>query len=164
MNIAPGFNRDFAFEAWPWFEDEIFKKVRDDAEGLANYDAKLDISGFDIDGRMIQIAQENALEIGLDDIIQFKQMRLQDFRSEKLDGVLISNPPYGERLGDETAAYQLYEEMGETFKPLETWSKYIITSDLEFEKHYGAKATKKRKLYNGRLRTDLYQYFGKRIK
>ncbi|MDN5578939.1 MAG: class I SAM-dependent RNA methyltransferase, partial [Lactococcus raffinolactis] len=164
MNIAPGFNRDFAFEAWPWFEEEIFKKVRDDAEGLANYDAKLDISGFDIDGRMIQIAQENALEIGLDDIIQFKQMRLQDFRSEKLDGVLISNPPYGERLGDETAAYQLYEEMGETFKPLETWSKYIITSDLEFEKHYGAKATKKRKLYNGRLRTDLYQYFGKRIK
>ena len=156
MNIAPGFNRDFAFEAWPWFEEEIFKKVRDDA--------KLDISGFDIDGRMIQIAQENALEIGLDDIIQFKQMRLQDFRSEKLDGVLISNPPYGERLGDETAAYQLYEEMGETFKPLETWSKYIITSDLEFEKHYGAKATKKRKLYNGRLRTDLYQYFGKRIK
>ncbi len=164
MNIAPGFNRDFAFEAWPWFEDEIFKKVRDDAESKANYDAELDISGFDIDGRMIQIAQENALEIGLDDIIHFKQMRLQDFHSDKLDGVLISNPPYGERLGDETAAYQLYEEMGETFKPLETWSKYIITSDLEFEKHYGAKATKKRKLYNGRLRTDLYQYFGKRIK
>ena len=164
MNIAPGFNRDFAFEAWPWFEDEIFKKVRDDAESKANYDAELDISGFDVDGRMIQIAQENALEIGLDDIIHFKQMRLQDFHSDKLDGVLISNPPYGERLGDETAAYQLYEEMGETFKPLETWSKYIITSDLAFEKHYGAKATKKRKLYNGRLRTDLYQYFGKRIK
>lgn len=164
MNIAPGFNRDFAFEAWPWFESEIFKKVRDDAEALANYDADLDISGYDIDGRMVQIAQENALEIGLDGIIKFKQMRLQDFRTQQLDGVLISNPPYGERLGDEVAAYELYREMGETFKPLETWSKYFITSDLEFEKHYGAKATKKRKLYNGRLRTDLYQYFGKRIK
>lgn len=164
MNIAPGFNRDFAFEAWPWFEDEIFQKVRDEAETQANYEAELDISGFDIDGRMIQIAQENALEIGLDGFIHFKQMRLQDFRSDKLDGVLISNPPYGERLGDEDMAHQLYKEMGETFKPLETWSKYIITSDLEFEQHYGAKATKKRKLYSGRLRTDLYQYFGKRIK
>ncbi|MDR1605902.1 MAG: class I SAM-dependent RNA methyltransferase [Streptococcaceae bacterium] len=164
MNIAPGFNREFAFEAWPWFEADIFKKVRDDAEAQADYDAVLDISGFDIDGKMIQIAQENALEIGLDGLIQFKQMRLQDFRTDKLDGVLIANPPYGERLGDEAAAHQLYQEMGQTFKPLETWSKYIITSDLDFEKHYGAKATKKRKLYNGRLRTDLYQYFGKRIK
>ena len=91
-------------------------------------------------------------------------MRLQDFHTEKLDGVLVSNPPYGERLGDEAAAFQLYQEMGETFKPLETWSKYILTSDLAFEAHYGSKATKKRKLYNGRLRTDLYQYFGKRIK
>ena len=113
---------------------------------------------------MIKIAQENALEIGLDGIVSFKQMRLQDFHTEKLDGVLVSNPPYGERLGDEAAAFQLYQEMGETFKPLETWSKYILTSDLAFEAHYGSKATKKRKLYNGRLRTDLYQYFGKRIK
>ncbi|GFH39915.1 THUMP domain-containing class I SAM-dependent RNA methyltransferase [Lactococcus insecticola] len=164
MNIAPGFNRDFAFEAWPWFEDEIFQEVRDHAEAQANYDAELDISGFDIDGKMIAIAKENALEIGLDGIVNFKQMRLQDFQTEKLDGVLVSNPPYGERLGDEEMAYQLYKEMGETFAPLETWSKYIITSDLMFEEHFGRKATKKRKLYNGRLRTDLYQYFGKRIK
>ncbi|HCN73991.1 THUMP domain-containing class I SAM-dependent RNA methyltransferase [Pseudolactococcus plantarum] len=164
MNIAPGFNRDFAFEAWPWFESEIFEKVCEQAESQANYDAVLDISGFDVDGRMIKIAQENALEIGLDGIVSFKQMRLQDFHTEKLDGVLVSNPPYGERLGDEAAAFQLYQEMGETFKPLETWSKYILTSDLAFEAHYGSKATKKRKLYNGRLRTDLYQYFGKRIK
>lgn len=164
MNIAPGFNREFAFESWPWFESDIFQKVCEVAESQANYDAELDISGFDIDGRMISIAQENALEIGLDGIVKFKQMRLQDFHTDKLDGVLVSNPPYGERLGDETEALQLYQEMGETFKPLETWSKYILTSDLAFEAHYGSKATKKRKLYNGRLRTDLYQYFGKRIK
>jgi putative N6-adenine-specific DNA methylase len=164
MNIAPGINRTFLFETWPWFEDQYMEEAVAQAEEVADYDAKLDISGFDIDGSMIEIAKQNALEAGVHDAITFKQMRLQDFRTDKLDGVLVSNPPYGERLSDPESVYRLYGEMGQVYAPLETWSKYFLTSDLLFEEHYGAKASKKRKLYNGTLRTDLYQYFGKRIK
>lgn len=164
LNMAPGMNRPFAFTAWPWFDEEILKQEKALAQKQVRKDLELDIQGFDIDGKMIEIAKHNALAAGLSDVIKYKQMRLQDFRTDKLDGVLVSNPPYGVRLEDEEAVAALYGEMGKTFAPLETWSKYILTSDVAFEKHYGAKATKKRKLYNGTLRTDLYMYFGKRMK
>ncbi|CCI63284.1 THUMP domain-containing class I SAM-dependent RNA methyltransferase [Streptococcus dysgalactiae] len=164
MNIAPGFNRSFAFEEWSWVDKEIIQKVRDEAEQEARYDAELDISGFDIDSRMIEIAKSNAEEAGLSDVITFKQMRLQDFRTDKVNGVIISNPPYGERLLDDKAVDILYNEMGQTFAPLKTWSKFILTSDEQFEKKYGQTADKKRKLYNGTLRVDLYQFYGERIK
>ena len=122
-NIAPGFNRDFACEAWDWFDAAVFDKVRSAADEAADYDIELDIAGSDINGRMIEIAQ---------------------------------------RLGEEEQVRILYREMGEVFRPLKTWSKYILTSDLAFEEFYGAKATKKRKLYNGAIRTDLFQYWGER--
>ena len=158
-NIAPGFNRDFACEAWDWFDAAVFDKVRSAA---ADYDIELDIAGSDINGRMIEIAQANAEEIGLGDSIQFKQQAVKDFKTEKDYGVIVANPPYGERLGEEEQVRVLYREMGEVFRPLKTWSKYILTSDLAFEEFYGAKATKKRKLYNGAIRTDLFQYWGER--
>ena len=96
--------------------------------------------------------------------IHFKQMRLQDLKTDKTNGVIISNPPYGERLLDDEAIVTLYREMGQTFAPLETWSKFILTSDEQFEVRYGQQADKKRKLYNGTLKVDLYQFFGKRVK
>lgn len=161
-NIAPGFNRDFACEAWDWFDSEVFDKVRSAADEAADYDIELDIAGSDINGRMIEIAQANAEEIGLGDSIQFKQQAVKDFKTEKDYGVIVANPPYGERLGEEEQVRVLYREMGEVFRPLKTWSKYILTSDLAFEEFYGAKATKKRKLYNGAIRTDLFQYWGER--
>ncbi|HEP1516379.1 N6-adenine-specific DNA methylase [Streptococcus pyogenes] len=164
MNIAPGFNRSFAFEEWSWVDKDMVQQVRDDAEQEANYEIELDISGFDIDGRMIEIAKSNAEEAGLSDVITFKQMRLQDFRTDKINGVVISNPPYGERLLDDKAIDILYNEMGQTFAPLKTWSKFILTSDELFELKYGQKADKKRKLYNGTLKVDLYQFYGERIK
>ena len=161
-NIAPGFNRDFACEAWDWFDAAVFDKVRSAADEAADYDIELDIAGSDINGRMIEIAQANAEEIGLGDSIQFKQQAVKDFKTEKDYGVIVANPPYGERLGEEEQVRILYREMGEVFRPLKTWSKYILTSDLAFEEFYGAKATKKRKLYNGAIRTDLFQYWGER--
>lgn len=164
MNIAPGFNRDFAFEAWPWVDQSQVQKVRDEAESKANYDIDLDISGFDLDGRMVEIARKNAEEAGLGDVIKLEQMRLQDLKTDKINGVIISNPPYGERLLDDKAVDILYNEMGQTFAPLKTWSKFILTSDEGFEKKYGSQADKKRKLYNGTLKVDLYQYYGERVR
>ena len=164
MNIAPGFNRDFAFEAWNWVDADLVQQVRDEAEAKADYDIELDISGFDIDGRMIEIAKKNAQEAGLADVIKLKQMRLQDLKTDKINGVIISNPPYGERLLDDKAVDILYNEMGQTFAPLKTWSKFILTSDEQFERKYGSQADKKRKLYNGTLRVDLYQFYGERVK
>ncbi|MCH4168776.1 MAG: class I SAM-dependent RNA methyltransferase [Streptococcaceae bacterium] len=164
MNIAPGFNRDFACEKWDWIKQDVFEQVRDEADAQADYEVELDILGCDVDGRMIEAAKANATEAGLPDVIKFKQMRLQDFKTEKEYGVLISNPPYGDRLLSEAEVTQLYQEMGEVYRPLTTWSKYILTSDLDFEKKYGSRATKKRKLYNGALRVDLYQYWGQRPK
>ena len=164
MNIAPGFNRDFAFEAWNWVGKDLVQSVRDEADSKANYDVALDIMGCDIDSRMVEIAKANAREAGLEDVVKFKQMRLQDLKTDKINGVIISNPPYGERLLDDKAVDILYNEMGQTFAPLKTWSKFILTSDEQFESKYGMKADKKRKLYNGTLRVDLYQYFGERVR
>ena len=111
---------------------------------------------------MIEIAQKNAIAAGVDKSITFKQLAVKDFKTTKEYGVIVANPPYGERLSDAEGVHRLYREMGDVYRPLETWSKYILTSDLEFEKYYGQKATKRRKLYNGTLRTDLFQYWGRR--
>jgi putative N6-adenine-specific DNA methylase len=162
QNIAPGFNREFVSENWPWIPSSVWDEVRLEAEDLANYDQPLDITGSDIDHRLVKIAQENAFEAGLGDLISFKQMRVQDFTTPKQYGVIVGNPPYGERLGEKGAVQKMYHEMGQAFADLETWSVYILTSDEEFETHYGKKTTKKRKLFNGFIKTDYYQYWGKR--
>ena len=162
QNIAPGFNRDFLCEEWDWMSAEMWDEERAKADEAADYDAELDILAFDIDAKMIEIARENAEGAGLSHAIQFKQMQLADFRTDKEYGVMISNPPYGDRMSDTEHVHQLYRQMGEVFRLLDTWSKYIITSDLDFEEYYGEKATKKRKLYNGAIRTDYFQYWGKR--
>lgn len=142
-NIAPGFNREFACESWDWFSQEIMENVRSAAEEKADYDIELDITGSDINGRMIEIAKANAEEIGLGSSITFKQQAVKDFKTDKEYGVIVANPPYGERLGEEETVRKLYKEMGDVFRPLKTWSKYILTSDLAFEEFYGQKATKK---------------------
>ncbi|MBD3948184.1 class I SAM-dependent RNA methyltransferase [Tuanshanicoccus lijuaniae] len=160
-NIAPGFNRSFAAEEWTMLNPEVWQEVRDEAESLANYDIELDLLGTDIDHRMIDIAKQNALEAGVADSITFKQMQLSDYVPDKEYGILISNPPYGDRLLDEEKVHELYRQMGEVYRNMPTWSKYILTSDEAFETYYGEKATKKRKLYNGALKVDYYQYWSK---
>ncbi|MGQ7373353.1 THUMP domain-containing class I SAM-dependent RNA methyltransferase [Streptococcus suis] len=163
-NIAPGLKRDFAFEEWPWVDNQLVADLRKEAQVAIKTDVVLDIAGSDIDTRMIEIAKKNAFAAGVDQDIVFKQMRVQDLRTDKINGVIISNPPYGERLLDDDAIITLYREMGQTLEPLNTWSKFILTSDEQFEKRFGKLADKKRKLYNGTLKVDLYQFFGQRVK
>jgi putative N6-adenine-specific DNA methylase len=162
QNIAPGFNRDFLSEEWPWMSASIWEKAREEAEDLANYDQVLDIAGHDIDHRMVKVAEQNAFEAGLGDLIQFKQMQVRDFTTPKEYGIIIGNPPYGERLSDRPSVEKMYAEMGEAFSKLDTWSIYMLTSHEQFEQYYGKKATKKRKLFNGFIKTDYYQYWGPR--
>lgn len=163
-NIAPGLKRNFAFEDWDWVDKDIIKQARERAQAAIKKDIDLDISGYDIDGSMIEIAKENAVQAGVQDIVNFKQMAVKDFKTDKINGVIVANPPYGERLSDKEHVHQLYQQMGKLYQPLTSWSKYILTSDLQFEQFYGTKATKRRKLYNGSLRTDFFQYWGKKIR
>ena len=163
-NIAPGLKRNFAFENWDWVDKDIIKQAREQAQAAIKKDIDLDISGYDIDGSMIEIAKENAVQAGVQDIVNFKQLAVKDFKTDKINGVIVANPPYGERLSDKEHVHQLYQQMGKLYQPLTSWSKYILTSDLQFEQFYGTKATKRRKLYNGSLRTDFFQYWGKKIR
>ncbi|MCQ4116931.1 class I SAM-dependent RNA methyltransferase [Ligilactobacillus sp. MP3] len=163
-NIAPGLKRNFAFENWDWVDKDIVKQAREQAQAAIKKDVDLDISGYDIDGSMIEIAKENTVQAGVQDIVNFKQMAVKDFKTDKINGVIVANPPYGERLSDKEHVHQLYQQMGKLYQPLTSWSKYILTSDLQFEQFYGTKATKRRKLYNGSLRTDFFQYWGKKIR
>lgn len=160
-NIAPGLQRQFTFENFGFFDQPVLQTVKDEAMDQADFDRELDIQASDINGDMIEMAKLNAQQAGLLHSIQFKQLAVKDFSTTKENGVIVANPPYGKRLNDQAMVRQLYAEMGQAFAPLTTWSKYILTSDMGFEKAYGSKATKRRKLYNGTIRTDLFQYWGK---
>lgn len=162
QNIAPGFNRDFHSEDWSWMPKTIWDDVRNEAEDLADYDQKLEIIGSDIDHKMIQIAEQNAFESGFADIISFKQMQASDFSTNLTDGVMIGNPPYGERIGEIEEIEKVISDLGHTMETYPSWSVYMLSSMENFENLYGRKATKKRKLFNGFIRTDYYQFWGKR--
>ncbi|TSI09078.1 class I SAM-dependent RNA methyltransferase [Lysinibacillus sp. BW-2-10] len=162
QNIAPGYNREFISEDWTWMKAKIWEDARNEADDLAKYDEPLEIIGSDIDHRMVSIAQENALEAGFADLITFKQMQATDFTTKFTDGVIISNPPYGERIGEKEEIEKVIREIGQIMKNYPTWSVYMLSSMENFEELYGKKATKKRKLFNGFIRTDLYQYWGQK--
>lgn len=160
-NIAPGLNREFTGEKWDLVNDytDVWSKTRLEAKEAINHDIELQLFGSDIDGRMIEIARDNAKKAGVADSIEFKQMQLSDYRPTKEFGILISNPPYGDRMLSEEAVQNIYRQMGELYETMPTWSKYIITSDHKFEEFYGKKATKKRKLYNGPIQVTYYQFW-----
>lgn len=162
QNIAPGFNRDFHSEAWAWMPQKIWDDVRIEAEDLANYDQHLEIIGSDIDHKMIQIAEQNSFESGFADLISFKQMQASDFSTDLMDGVMIGNPPYGERIGEIEEIEKAISDLGHMMEKYPSWSVYMLSSMENFENLYGRKATKKRKLFNGFIRTDYYQFWGKR--
>lgn len=164
QQIAPGYNREFSSEHWPWMDQSVWDRVREEAEDLAKYDQPLDIRGFDVDPRMIKVAQQNAVEAGFMDIIEWEQGDIQDLTLEGINGVLVGNPPYGERLGEIEEAEELTSILGSIMEKYPSWSVYMLSSLENFEAMYGKKATKKRKLFNGFIRTDLYQYWGQRHK
>ncbi|WP_163969823.1 THUMP domain-containing class I SAM-dependent RNA methyltransferase [Oceanobacillus halotolerans] len=164
QNIAPGFNREFASEEWEIIKQKDWEMALEEVEDKANYDQKIDIRGSDIDHKLIQIASDNAIEAGLGDLIEWKQMRVQDLTIKEENGYIIANPPYGQRLGDKEEIGQIYHDFGNIMKEHPSWSVYILTAFESFESTYGQKATKKRKLFNGFIRADYYQYFGQKIK
>ena len=161
-NIAPGLDRNFASEEWPRVKKEYWSEARKEAFQAIDNRSKLHILGCDTDRRSILRARDNAANLGLDEDIAFfiKDMRDVDIFDDY--GVVITNPPYGERMGEKEEVHRLYMDFGKKFRQLETWSIYLITSEEEFEKLYGKKANRKRKLYNGRIKVDYYQYYGPR--
>ena len=163
QQIAPGYNRDFSSEEWPWMKQEVWDRVREEAEDIAKYEQPLDITGFDVDPGMIKIAKQNAVEAGFMDLIRFEQRDVNNLTVEGLNGVLVGNPPYGERLGEIEEAEELARVIGHIMDRYPSWSVYMLSSLENFETMYGKKATKKRKLFNGFIRTDFYQYWGQRI-
>ncbi|MGI6187145.1 MAG: THUMP domain-containing class I SAM-dependent RNA methyltransferase, partial [Brevibacillus sp.] len=160
QNIAPGMNREFVSESWPNIPKTVWRQARAETHDLARYDQKLEIIGTDIDDEILRVARRNAAEAGVEDQIHFQRMDVRDVRTKRKYGYLICNPPYGERLGDWKQVARLYRDMGEVFSALDTWSFYVLTSDEQFEKHFGRTASKKRKLYNGNIKVDYYQFFG----
>ncbi len=161
-NIAPGLHRTFASSEWDMIGEQRWKQEKEAAMDVAEWNRPLEIYGSDINHSLVELSKENARKAGIGDTIQFKQMQVRDFRSKEEYGIIVCNPPYGERLSDREQVEELYKEMGETFKMLDTWSIYVLTAHLGFERFYGKKASKKRKLFNGYIRTDYFQYFGPR--
>ncbi|NLY77882.1 MAG: class I SAM-dependent RNA methyltransferase [Tissierellia bacterium] len=163
-NMAPGLNRNFASEQWPRIKKEYWHGARRQAWDLMLKDVKLNIVGSDIDEEAIKVARENAYNIGLEEDILFIRKNFRNFDFKEDYGVIICNPPYGERIGERKEVQDIYKDMGKIFGKLYTYSIYVLTSNENFERLYGKKADKKRKLYNGRIRVDYYQYHGPRPK
>ena len=161
-NIAPGLSRKFISEEWSDEFKEAFKQARKEAVEAIDYDVKLNIKGYDINKRSVDIANENAILAGVNDTVVFGVKDAKDLDSEDKYGYIVSNPPYGERLSDKKSVEQLYKMMGNAYGALETWSSYILTSHEEFESNYGKKSSKNRKLYNGKIKCYFYQYFGQK--
>lgn len=160
-NIAPGMNRSFTAEDW---ENLIPKKAwydaMDEAHDLVNTDIDVDIQGYDLNPDAVKAARQNAKDAGVEQLIHFQERAVKDLRHPKKYGFIITNPPYGERLEEKKDLPVLYKEFGESFKRLDTWSAYMITSYEEAEKYFGRKADKNRKIYNGMLKTYFYQFQG----
>ncbi|MCD5407357.1 MAG: class I SAM-dependent RNA methyltransferase [Desulfotomaculum sp.] len=162
QNIAPGLNRHFAAEEWSSLPQKMWQDARHLADSQANYEQPLKIIGSDIDKEALSISRYHAREAGVGEFVSFQPMNIADFSTKKKYGCIICNPPYGERLNEQRSAEKLYQELGRALKPLDTWSYYILAAHEHFEKYFGRLADKKRKLYNGRIKCNLYQYLGPR--
>ena len=162
INMAPGLNREFISEKWRTMDKKIWWDVRREAYDKIDNDVEFKIYGYDIDDEALEIARENAEIAGVDQYIEFKHQNALDFTSNEEYGFIVTNPPYGERLEDADTVKMLYKQLGYTFRKLNNWSYYLITSYEDFENEFGQEATKRRKLYNGMLKSNLYQYIGPR--
>lgn len=162
-NIAPGLNRNFVSEEWDMIPTEIWKEERKKAFSEINYDADMRIFAFDVDPKAIEAATENAIEAGVDDCIIFKRMNMNKIEAKEKSGIIITNPPYGERIGEAKQIEGIYHKYREFFAENPTWSLFMVTTDKEVEnKIMGRPADRRRKLYNGRLEVCYYQFHGKK--
>lgn len=160
-NMAPGMKRSFTAEGWEHVVGKaVWEDAREEAGDLVDLSVKPDIQGYDIDGKMVSIARENAKKAGVDSLIHFQRRELAQLSAPKKYGFLITNPPYGERLQERDAMPDLYRMIGERFRELDSWSMYLISAYEDAEKYIGRKADKNRKIYNGMMKAYFYQYLG----
>lgn len=167
LNIAPGIRRRFAAQNWTCFHNTIFDDVRRDAVNQVHRDAPFMAYASDLDPQAVQLTIENAAKAGVASRIRVHQANVADFQPNiKMEqkGIVLTNPPYGERMLEVSDAEALYRTMGEVFKPAENLSYYIISPHEEFEDLFGRKAVRRRKLYNGMIKCQLYMYFNKGAK
>lgn len=162
LNMAPGANREFISESWPQIHQKLWEQSRQEAADQLRRNVKMKIIGTDKDREVLSLARYHSRLAGLTEHIHLQALDLSQLRSSHQYGCIICNPPYGERLEDQESLIPLYREIGEVFSALETWSYYIITSFPNFERVFGRPADRKRKLFNGRLECQYYQYFGPR--
>lgn len=160
-NIAPGLNRKFASEQWPQISAILWEEERKAAFEAIKKDSDIRIQASDILPTAIKAARENAMEAGVDDCIEFKIKALKDVKFEENYGIMICNPPYGERIGEKDEIRRIYSDLKKLFEGNPTWSLYLVTTDKDFETlTFGRPADRRRKLYNGRLEVTYYQYYG----
>ena len=158
LNRAPGLYRSFAAENWAFFDPALWQQARA-AAIAAEYSGEYHIFASDIDPRAVQIARENAVRAGVDHLIEFSIADACRFSRQTERGVIVTNPPYGERLLDQKQAEELYRGFGAAMSGLSNWSLYLLSSHTEFERCFGRTADKKRKLYNGMIKCDLFMYY-----
>ncbi|MGN0710830.1 MAG: class I SAM-dependent RNA methyltransferase [Anaerovoracaceae bacterium] len=163
MNIAPGLNRTFASEGWKAIPQELWKEERKEAFQKINTEKDIRIEAYDINPEAIEAARENAAEAGVDDCIQFKCMDMARMAAREEGGIIITNPPYGERIGEEEEIKKIFGKLKKFMKENPTWSLFMITPDKNAEKTVmNRKADRRRKLYNGNLEVCYYQFHGKK--
>lgn len=164
-NIAPGLSRSFVSEEWEAIPDNLWKEERKEAFNAINNDVQLKIFGSDINPQAVKAARLNAAEAGVDDCIKFYAADVSALRTKSERGVLVTNPPYGQRIGDREAIDEIYQSYNRFFKENPTWSLFVITADKTIEKKaMGRPADRRRKLYNGRLEVCYYQFHGEKPK
>ena len=161
LKIAPGLQRTFDFEAWACAPKGVLQRAKEEARDQILQTAKPCIFGSDINPEAISIAKYHAKRAGVDKVIRFQVADARAFTCDRKYGVLISNPPYGERLSDEAQVQKLMRAFGDTFRALPDWNAYILTSLPDFERYFGKRADKKKKLFNANLPCGFYEYFGK---
>lgn len=163
INRAPGMNRSFAAEKFDWVEDSVWRGVRSEALDK-EFRGDYRILGSDNDPKSVSLAMSNARKAGVARLIQFKDGDATKMSLPSDTGILVCNPPYGERMLERQSAQRLYADLGRHLKFADGWKKYIITSEPEFEHYFGRRADKKRKLYNGMIKCDYYMYLGQQKK
>ena len=162
-NMAPGMNRSFTAENWAHLVGKrIWYDTLDEAREMMDLHVETDIQGYDLDNEMVTIARENAKLAGVEKLIHFQRRDVKDLSHPKKYGFIITNPPYGERLQDKSEMPKLYQLIGERYKALDCWSMYMITAYEQAERDMGRKADKNRKIYNGMMKTYIYQFMGPR--
>jgi len=162
-NIAPGLNREFASESWPAVPNQAWRNARRAARKAIDLNGDLQIFGYDIDEASIKACKINADNAGVGEDIVFEQKDIQDLWIDKPHGVVISNPPYGIKLSDFQEINQLYITLNKMFRKKTGWSLYILTADKKFPDYFKrARPDRVRKLYNGAIEVNYYQYYGER--